>query len=76
MLLPSLREEGIDYSTANGRVVAGICAALAAYKRELMHERASAARAAGRVRCGTPAGPRSSPLAKLARCGRCAPRES
>jgi len=49
VLLRSLRE-GIDYSTANGRMVAGICAALAAYKRELMHERASAARAAGRVR--------------------------
>ncbi len=38
--------EGIDYSTAAGRMLAGIFAALAAYERELMHERAAAARAA------------------------------
>ena len=46
VLLRSLRE-GIDYSTATGRMLAGIFAALAAYERELMHERA-AARARGR----------------------------
>lgn len=49
MLLRSLRE-GIDYSTATGRMLAGIFAALAAYERELMHERAAAARQAARAR--------------------------
>ncbi len=49
MLLRSLRE-GIDYSTATGRMLAGIFAALAAYERKLMHERAAAARAAARAR--------------------------
>jgi len=48
-LLRSLRE-GIDYSTATGRMLAGIFAALATYERELMHERAAAARAAARAR--------------------------
>ena len=43
MLLRSLRE-GIEYSTATGRMLAGIFAALGAYERELMHERAAAAR--------------------------------
>jgi len=50
VLLRSL-VEGIDYSTATGRMLAGIFAALAAYERELMHERAAArdaARARGR----------------------------
>lgn len=47
VLLRSLRE-GIDYSTATGRMLAGIFAAPAAYERELMHERAAAARARGR----------------------------
>lgn len=46
VLLCSLRE-GIDYSTVTGRMLAGIFAALAAYERELMHERA-AAKAHGR----------------------------
>src|SRR5664280_3183416 len=45
VLLRSLRE-GIDYSTPTGRMLAGIFAALAAYERELMHERATAARPA------------------------------
>ncbi len=49
VLLRSLRE-GIDYSTATGRMLAGIFAALASYERELMHERAAAARAAARAR--------------------------
>ena len=49
VLLKSLRE-GIDYSTATGRMLAGIFAALAGYERELMHERAAAARAAARAR--------------------------
>ena len=49
VLLRSLRE-GIDYSTATGRMLAGIFAALAEYERELMHERAAAARAAARAR--------------------------
>lgn len=49
VLLRSLRE-GIDYSTPTGRMLAGIFAALASYERELMHERAAAARAAARAR--------------------------
>jgi len=49
VLLRSLRE-GVDYSTATGRMLAGIFAALAEYERELMHERAAAARAAARAR--------------------------
>ena len=49
VLLRSLRE-GIDYSTPTGKMLAGIFAALASYERELMHERASAARAAARAR--------------------------
>lgn len=49
VLLRSLRE-GIDYSTPTGRMLAGIFAALAQYERELMHERAAAAREAARRR--------------------------
>jgi len=49
VLLRSLRE-GIDYSTATGRMLAGIFGALAEYERALMHERAAAARAAVRAR--------------------------
>jgi len=49
VLLRSLRE-GIDYSTATRRMLAGIFAALAGYERELMHERAAAARAAAPAR--------------------------
>jgi len=49
VLLRSLRE-GIDYSTPTGRMLAGIFAALAGYERELMHERAAAAREAARAR--------------------------
>jgi len=49
VLLRSLRE-GIDYSTSTGRMLAGIFAALAGYERELMHERAAAAREAARLR--------------------------
>jgi len=49
VLLRSLRE-GIDYGTATGRMLAGIFAALAGYERELMHERAAAAREAARLR--------------------------
>jgi len=49
VLLRSLRE-GIDYSTPTGRMLAGIFAALAEYERELMHERAAAARRAARLR--------------------------
>jgi len=49
VLLRSLRE-GIDYSTPTGRMLAGIFASLAEYERELMHERAAAARAAARLR--------------------------
>lgn len=51
VLLRSLRE-GIDYSTSTGRMLAGIFGALAGYERELMHERAAAARQAARLRGG------------------------
>jgi DNA invertase Pin-like site-specific DNA recombinase len=49
VLLRSLRE-GIDYSTSTGRMLAGIFASLAGYERELMYERAAAAREAARLR--------------------------
>jgi len=49
VLLRSLRE-GIDYSTPAGKMLAGIFAALAGYERDLMHERAAAARRAARSR--------------------------
>ena len=49
VLLRSLRE-GIDYSTPTGWMLAGIFAALAGYERDLMHERAAAARQAARLR--------------------------
>jgi DNA invertase Pin-like site-specific DNA recombinase len=49
VMLRSLRE-GIDYSTAVGRMVAGIFASLAEYERELIHERAAVARQAARAR--------------------------
>jgi len=49
VLLRSLRE-GIDYSTPTGWMLAGIFASLAEYERELMHERAAAARTAARLR--------------------------
>lgn len=48
-LLRSLRE-GIDHSTPTGRMLAGIFAALAAFERNLMHERTAAAREATRLR--------------------------
>ena len=54
ILLRSLRE-GVDYSTAVGRMVAGIFAALAEYERTLINERAAAAREAARIR-GRPVG--------------------
>lgn len=49
VLIRSLRE-GIDYSTPTGRMLAGIFASLAEYERDLMHERAAAAREAARLR--------------------------
>ena len=49
VLLRSLRE-GIDDATPTDRMLAGIFAALAGYERELMHERAAAAREAARLR--------------------------
>ncbi len=49
VLLKSSRE-GIDYVTATGEMLAGIFASLAGYERELMHERAAAARVAARAR--------------------------
>lgn len=49
VLLRSLRE-GIDYATPTGRMLAGIFAALAGYERDLMHERAAAAREAAHLR--------------------------
>ena len=49
VLLRSLRE-GINYSTSTGRMLAGIFASLAEYERDLIHERAAAAREAARLR--------------------------
>lgn len=49
IMLRSLRE-GIDYSTATGRMVAGIFASLAEYERELINERATVAREAAQAR--------------------------
>lgn len=49
IVLRSLRE-GVDFSTAVGRMVAGIFAALAAYEHSLILERAAAARQAARAR--------------------------
>jgi DNA invertase Pin-like site-specific DNA recombinase len=42
--------DGVDYSTPTGRMLAGILAALAEYERSLINERASAARDAARAR--------------------------
>lgn len=42
--------EGIDYSTAMGKMIAGIFAALAQYERHLINERAADARAAAKAR--------------------------
>ncbi len=67
VLLRSLRE-GIDYSTPTGRMLAGIFAALAGYERELMHERAAAARAAAWAAAGTPAARRGCLPTRAARC--------
>lgn len=41
--------EGIEFSTAAGRMLAGVSAALAGYERELRHERAEAAGEAARL---------------------------
>lgn len=49
VMLRSLRE-GIDYSTSTGRMVAAIFAALAEYERDLINERAAAAREAAQAR--------------------------
>lgn len=49
VLLRSLRE-GIDSSTAVGRMIAGIFAALSEYERTLINERSAAAREAARAR--------------------------
>lgn len=54
IVLRSLRE-GIDYSTPVGRMVAGIFGSLAEYERDLIKERAAAAREAARTR-GRPVG--------------------
>ncbi len=74
VLLRSLRES-IDYSTSTGRMLAGIFAALAEYERDLIHERAAAARAAARLRgrhTGRPPHP-TSPPPKPAKSNRCVP---
>ena len=43
-------QEGIDYATPAGKMLAGIFAALAGYERDLMHERAAAPRHAALAR--------------------------
>lgn len=42
--------DGVDYSTPTGRMLAGILASLAEYERSLINERAQAAREAARAR--------------------------
>lgn len=42
--------DGVDYSTPTGRMLAGILAALAEYERTLINERAQVAREAARAR--------------------------
>ena len=42
--------DGVDYSTPTGRMIAGILASLAEYERSLIAERAQAARDAARAR--------------------------
>jgi DNA invertase Pin-like site-specific DNA recombinase len=42
--------DGVDYSTPTGRMIAGILASLAEYERALINERAQAAREAARAR--------------------------
>lgn len=64
IVLRSLRE-GVDYSTAVGRMVAGIFASLAEYERTLINERANAAREAARARGRQVGRPRSLDEAKL-----------
>ena len=49
MLLRGLND-GVDYSTPTGRMLAGILASLAEYERSLINERAQAAREAARAR--------------------------
>jgi len=49
IVLKSLREN-VDFATPTGRMVAGIFASLAEYERELIRERAAAARAAAAAR--------------------------
>lgn len=56
IVLRSLRE-GVDYSTAVGKMVAGIFASLAEYERTLITERATAAREAS-LRRGVRTGPK------------------
>lgn len=62
--LRSLRE-GIDLATPTGRMLAGIFASLAAYERELILERADAARDAARARGRQVGRPKSIDVAKL-----------
>lgn len=51
--------DGVDYSTPTGRMVAGILASLAEYERTLINERAQAAREAARSRGRQVGRPRS-----------------
>ncbi len=63
--LRSLRE-GIDLTTPTGRMLAGIFASLAEYERELIIERADAAREAARTRGAQVGRPKSIDADKLA----------
>ncbi len=72
VLLRSPRE-GIDYAISAGKVLAGIFAALAGYERDLMHERAAAARHAARARGQHVGRPPGSPPGRSGRSTPCTP---
>lgn len=57
--------DGLDYSTMTGRLMAAILAALAEYERELIAERAEAAREAARARGKQTGRPRAIDADKL-----------
>lgn len=66
--------EGIDYSTATGRMVAGIFAALAEYERTLIDERTADARAAAKARGKQTGRPRALTADQVALARGCATR--
>jgi DNA invertase Pin-like site-specific DNA recombinase len=64
ILVRSLRE-GVDFSNPLGKMLAGIFAAMAEYERNLIKERADAAREAARIRGRQTGRPRALDTAKI-----------